>query len=227
MKRRSLRTLALIAVTSWGVSGVTLGAAAQASPLPAVGDAAAAPDASTTPASGPPAIWPEAAQRAAVLASEQRRDQAAGARAEAERVARAEAERVAAEQAAAAAQAAAVEQARREQAAQEAASRSGGRGGSAKAIAAEMVAARGWSADQFDCLDRLWTKESNWKISADNPTSSAYGIPQALPGSKMASAGSDWQTNPRTQISWGLGYIADRYGSPCGAWSHSTSRNWY
>ena len=172
-----------------------------------------------------------------MLASENRHDDAAGsraeaervARAEAERVARAEAERVAAEQAAAQAaaeQAAAVEQARRDQAAREAASRSHG-GGSAKAIAADLLAARGWSAGQFDCLDSLWTKESNWKVRADNPTSSAYGIPQALPGSKMASAGSDWRTNAHTQISWGLGYIADRYGSPCGAWSHSKSHNWY
>ena len=119
-----------------------------------------------------------------------------------------------------------MDQARRDQAAREAASRSRG-GGSTKAIAADLVAARGWSAGQFDCLDRLWTKESNWKAHADNPTSSAYGIPQALPGSKMASAGSDWRTNAHTQISWGLGYIADRYGSPCGAWSHSKSRNWY
>ena len=119
-----------------------------------------------------------------------------------------------------------MDQARRDQAAREAASRSRG-GGSAKAIAADLVAARGWSAGQFDCLDSLWTKESNWKVRADNPTSSAYGIPQALPGSKMASAGSNWRTNAHTQISWGLGYIADRYGSPCGAWSHSKSHNWY
>ena len=73
----------------------------------------------------------------------------------------------------------------------------------------------------------LWTKESNWTVNADNPTSSAYGIPQALPGSKMASAGADWATNPATQIRWGLGYIQDRYGSPCSAWAHSQANNWY
>jgi hypothetical protein len=226
--------LTLTAVASLSVSGTLLGATAQASPLAAVGVAAAAPVTSSAPPSAPPALLPEAAHRAVVLASENRRDAAAGsraeadqaARAEAERVARAEAERVAAEQAAAVEQAAAAEQARRDQAAREAASRSRG-GGSAKAIAADLVAARGWSAGQFDCLDSLWTKESNWKVHADNPTSSAYGIPQALPGSKMASAGSDWRTNAHTQISWGLGYIADRYGSPCGAWSHSQSHNWY
>ncbi|WP_182525988.1 lytic transglycosylase domain-containing protein [Nocardioides dongkuii] len=85
----------------------------------------------------------------------------------------------------------------------------------------------GFSVDQFGCLDSLWTRESNWTVDADNPTSSAYGIPQALPGEKMASAGADWATNPVTQIRWGLGYIADVYGSPCGAWAHSESHGWY
>ena len=97
----------------------------------------------------------------------------------------------------------------------------------ARAIAAQQVSERGWGEDQFQCLDRLWQKESNWRWNADNPTSSAYGIPQALPGSKMASAGADWATNPATQIRWGLGYISDRYGSPCAAWGHSQARNWY
>jgi hypothetical protein len=90
-----------------------------------------------------------------------------------------------------------------------------------------MVAARGWGSGQFSCLNSLWNKESNWKVTADNPTSSAYGIPQALPGRKMASAGSDWRTNPATQIEWGLEYIADRYGTPCSAWGHSQRNNWY
>lgn len=85
----------------------------------------------------------------------------------------------------------------------------------------------GWGSDQFACLDKLWTKESNWRVNADNPTSSAYGIPQALPGKKMASAGADWQTNPRTQIIWGLGYIKSTYGTPCAAWNHSVAVNWY
>jgi hypothetical protein len=96
-----------------------------------------------------------------------------------------------------------------------------------KAVAALLVADRGWSSAQFGCLVKLWTKESNWRWNADNPTSSAYGIPQALPGSKMASAGSDWRTNPATQIKWGIGYIASRYGTPCSAWSHSVNHNWY
>jgi hypothetical protein len=96
-----------------------------------------------------------------------------------------------------------------------------------KVIARALLSAYGWGEDQFGCLDSLWTRESNWNPHADNPHSSAYGIPQALPGSKMASAGPDWANNPVTQIKWGLGYIADRYGSPCNAWGHSQSHGFY
>lgn len=96
-----------------------------------------------------------------------------------------------------------------------------------RAIGAQLAAARGWGSGQFSCLDALWTRESNWRHTADNPTSSAYGIPQALPGSKMASHGADWATNPATQIAWGLDYIAGRYGTPCGALSHSDAVGWY
>ena len=236
MKRSSLRVLTVISVASLGATSVTLGASAQGTPLASVGSAAVVRDTASLPgttsltdatslpdATSPDTILAKGAQRAAVIAAEQRRDDAAAARGEAERLVREQAQRMAAEQAATAAR----EQAQRDQAAQEAASRSSSRGGGAKAIGADLVAARGWSSAQFDCLDRLWTKESGWKVSADNPSSSAYGIPQALPGAKMASAGSDWQTNPHTQITWGLGYIEERYGSPCGAWSHSRSHNWY
>lgn len=94
-------------------------------------------------------------------------------------------------------------------------------------VAKALLSEFGFSSSEFSCLDSLWTKESNWTVNADNPTSSAYGIPQALPGSKMASAGADWATNPVTQIRWGLGYIQDRYGTPCSAWGHSQSHNWY
>jgi hypothetical protein len=94
-------------------------------------------------------------------------------------------------------------------------------------IARALLAEYGWSEDQFGCLDSLWTRESNWNVHADNPSSSAYGIPQALPGSKMASAGDDWENNAVTQIRWGLGYIQDRYGSPCSAWGHSQSHGFY
>jgi hypothetical protein len=100
-------------------------------------------------------------------------------------------------------------------------------GGDPRQIAQALLPEFGFSSDQFSCLDSLWTKESGWNPSADNPTSSAYGIPQALPGEKMASAGADWATNPATQIRWGLGYIAEVYGSPCSAWSHSQANNWY
>ena len=90
-----------------------------------------------------------------------------------------------------------------------------------------MMAGYGWGDDQFGCLVSLWDRESGWNSQAYNESSGAFGIPQALPGSKMASAGDDWQTNAATQIAWGLGYIAGRYGSPCGAWSHSESVGWY
>ncbi|QAY64968.1 DUF348 domain-containing protein [Xylanimonas allomyrinae] len=99
--------------------------------------------------------------------------------------------------------------------------------GSARETAQALLAERGWGADQFVCLDKLWSKESGWRVDAENVSSGAYGIPQALPGSKMASAGADWRTNPATQITWGLGYIAGRYGTPCGAWNHSIESGWY
>ena len=97
----------------------------------------------------------------------------------------------------------------------------------AKAYAASVLAGLGWGGDQFRCLDLLWTRESGWRADAYNASSGAYGIPQSLPGSKMAAAGSDWRTNAATQIDWGLSYIASRYGSPCGAWAHSEAYNWY
>ncbi|TBN56209.1 lytic transglycosylase domain-containing protein [Glaciihabitans arcticus] len=99
--------------------------------------------------------------------------------------------------------------------------------GSAQEIALKMVTARGWGRDQFDCLVALWNKESHWNVYAHNVGSGAYGIPQAMPGSKMASVGADWQTNPATQITWGLGYIQGRYATPCGAWAKSQSSGWY
>ena len=99
--------------------------------------------------------------------------------------------------------------------------------GSAQAYAAGAVAARGWASSEFDCLVALWSKESGWRVNAYNASSGAYGIPQALPGSKMATAGADWETNAATQIEWGLGYIQGRYGTPCGAWGHSQDVGWY
>ena len=84
-----------------------------------------------------------------------------------------------------------------------------------------------WCGSQFNCLVSLWNRESGWRVTAHNRSSGAHGIPQALPGSKMASAGSDWYKNPQTQIKWGLGYIKNRYGTPCNALSHSNRTGWY
>jgi hypothetical protein len=99
--------------------------------------------------------------------------------------------------------------------------------GTPKEVALNLLGDHGWKSDQFSCLDKLWTKESQWKVSAANPSSSAYGIPQALPGNRMASYGSDWRTNPVTQIKWGLDYIEVTYSSPCNAWAHSVAKGWY
>jgi hypothetical protein len=111
---------------------------------------------------------------------------------------------------------------------------SGGSGGSSaqpsgspQHIAMAMLGSYGWSSSQFGCLQSLWNAESGWNVYASNPSSGAYGIPQALPGSKMANAGPDWQSNAATQIRWGLGYIKGLYGSPCGAWSHEEADGWY
>jgi hypothetical protein len=99
--------------------------------------------------------------------------------------------------------------------------------GSAQAYAYGAVAARGWGEEQYSCLVSLWQKESGWRVNAQNSSSGAYGIPQSLPGSKMATAGADWATNAGTQIEWGLGYISGRYGTPCGAWAKSQASGWY
>ncbi len=99
--------------------------------------------------------------------------------------------------------------------------------GSPQQIAQAMLGSFGWSSSQFSCLDPLWAHESGWSVTAYNAGSGAYGIPQALPGSRMASAGPDWQTNAATQIRWGLEYIKGTYGSPCAAWDHEQATGWY
>jgi hypothetical protein len=99
--------------------------------------------------------------------------------------------------------------------------------GTAQSIAYNMMSSFGFSPQtQFSCLNNIWTRESGWIYNAENP-SGAYGIPQALPGSKMASAGADWMTNPATQIKWGLGYIQARYGTPCDAWAFWQLHSYY
>ena len=157
-----------------------------------------------------------AIQSAAVRA--QLRQQAAQARAR--KAARARA-------AAAAKAAAARKAARASQASSGSASSSATPQGSPQQIAESMLGSYGWSSAQFSCLQPLWNEESGWNVYANNPTSGAYGIPQALPGSKMASAGADWQTDAATQIRWGLGYIRSTYGSPCAAWAHEQAYGWY
>ncbi|WP_200941863.1 hypothetical protein [Angustibacter sp. Root456] len=96
-----------------------------------------------------------------------------------------------------------------------------------RSAARALLSEFGFSSSQFGCLNSLWQKESGWNTHASNPSSGAYGIPQALPGGKMASAGSDWRTNPVTQIKWGLRYIKASYGTPCAAWNHSQASGWY
>jgi resuscitation-promoting factor RpfB len=97
----------------------------------------------------------------------------------------------------------------------------------AQSTAYNLMASFGFSPQTyFGCLLDLWNRESGWRYDAEN-ASGAYGIPQALPGSKMASAGSDWQTDPATQIKWGLGYIKAIYGTPCGAWSFEEANGYY
>ncbi|WP_345545174.1 phospholipase [Microbacterium jejuense] len=138
----------------------------------------------------------------------------------------AKAQKAAEEAAAAAAAAAAEAQRQAEEAAAALAAANTPEG--AKATARQMAAANyGWGDSQFSCLESLWTKESGWNYQAYNSNGGATGIPQSLPGNKMASAGADWQTNAATQIAWGLGYIAGSYGTPCAAWAHSQAVNWY
>jgi resuscitation-promoting factor RpfB len=90
-----------------------------------------------------------------------------------------------------------------------------------------MAERYGWGSAQFSCLSSLWERESSWQVHAENPSSGAYGIPQALPGSKMSGYGADWRDNAVTQIEWGLSYIDQSYGTPCGAWSAWQSKGWY
>jgi len=98
--------------------------------------------------------------------------------------------------------------------------------GAAQVIGKNLAKARGWGDDQFGCLVEIWNHESGWRVDAANP-SGAYGIPQALPGSKMSSAGPNWETDAATQITWGLGYIAERYHDPCNAWAIWQTQSWY
>ncbi|MEU8242061.1 lytic transglycosylase domain-containing protein [Actinoplanes missouriensis] len=96
-----------------------------------------------------------------------------------------------------------------------------------RAIGCTLMLQAGFGIAEFPCLNQLWNKESGWNYKAENRSSGAYGIPQALPGRKMASAGADWKSNPATQIKWGLGYVKGRYQSPCGAWTYFQNNGHY
>jgi hypothetical protein len=97
----------------------------------------------------------------------------------------------------------------------------------AEATAQSMLASFGFSSSQWPCLYDIWQRESGWNVYAENAASGAYGIPQSLPGDKMASAGADWQTDAATQIRWGLGYIKSVYGTPCAAWANEENYGYY
>jgi hypothetical protein len=214
-----LATAVLAAATALG-AGVSMGTSALAGSTPAPDDVQAIPDVLTSDNKKG-----DASEQTRYVAAVQARGAAERARKAAEEAAR----KAAAEQARKDAEAKAAAQAEAERvAAADRAARAADRAvADPKSVARAMLADYGWSDGQFSCLDSLWTGESNWNYRAENPSSGAYGIPQALPGDKMASVGSDWRTNPATQIEWGLGYISDVYGTPCGAWEHSQSVGWY
>lgn len=184
----------------------------------------------STPAEPTPEAEPDAAQQAAAEQAAEAEQAAAAAEAEAQTAAAREAQTAAAREAEAAA---AAEKAAAELAAEQEAARIAAASvpvddpAGAKAYAASVLGGHGWEASQMTCLDTLWTKESEWLTSATNASSGAYGIPQALPGTKLATAGGDWQTNYRTQVNWGLTYIESRYGSPCSALNFHYANNWY
>jgi hypothetical protein len=164
-------------------------------------------------------VHTRAVRRVAAVKVAKARQAAAAAAAAARAQALADAKAVAARRAAAA-QAASRSQVR-------AVAISGGSAWANRALGQQIASAAGWGGDQFACLDNIWSRESGWRTNAYNPNGGAYGIPQAQPGGKMAGAGADWQTNPGTQIRWGLAYIARAYGSPCSAWTFWQAHRWY
>ncbi|MFG3255455.1 transglycosylase SLT domain-containing protein [Streptomyces sp. NPDC048172] len=167
-----------------------------------------------------------ARERAETRKAEARKKaEAAKKKAEADaRKARAAAEKRKAEAARAAkAKAQAAAERARKNAASRSAQRPAAPSGSPQQIAKQIIG----DDAQFQCFSQIVERESGWRVNAQNAGSGAYGLVQALPGTKMASAGADWRTNPATQIKWGLGYMKSTYGSPCGAWSFWQANNWY
>ncbi len=202
MVRASARRTTLIASTvAVGATGAAVGAGLLVAPVPTMSSVSAA-DASPLSVDVAPA------------AGKQTRD---------DDVSRSAERREAREEKREARQERKERQARREARAERRAERQAAR--DPRAVAQSLLGEYGFSADQFECLDALWVSESDWRIDADNPTSSAYGIPQALTETHDLPA--DYMTNAETQIRWGLGYIADSYGSPCNAWSFKQGNGWY
>jgi membrane protein involved in colicin uptake len=196
--RRGMAAAALTALVAIPAVSTTVGSQAAApAPMPASWEEQRAAESAAA-----------AASAAEVRRTEAKRAEQAKKKAEAKK--KAAAQRRAAEQRAARARAAA-----------------GGTPAANRALGMQLCADRGWSTSQCGDLAKLWQKESGWSTSAHNGSSGAHGIPQALPGSKMASKGSDWATSARTQIAWGLDYIAGRYGNPSAAWAHSVRTGWY
>ncbi|QNP65057.1 transglycosylase SLT domain-containing protein [Streptomyces genisteinicus] len=229
MSRISVRGFAVASATAVTTVGAVVGVAS--GNTPPAGDNLEAAAADTTLLADIP--LGEQAQVQVSSLSQQADAQAAAADATAKKSAE-ESARLAAAKTAEAKKAAAVEKAEREREEKERANRDAVRSASSfaaqasytvaevKAMARQMV-----PADQFQCFSNIVNHESTWNYRAQNPSSGAYGLVQALPGSKMASAGADWQTNPATQIKWGLNYMDSRYGSPCGAWSFWQANHWY
>jgi hypothetical protein len=219
---------ALCLAAATGTAAAVSWAAPSASPAQAA-DMLSFHSLTRTQQAGPAQLAPQGdLARQAVVIWTADRAAAAHAAAEARAAARrATAARAAAERAALrrAAQQAAAQQAAAQQAAPETAVAQVP-SGTPQRIAELMLVQFGWSG-QFSCLSALWGQESGWSVYAENPSSGAYGIPQALPGSKMAAAGANWQSDAATQIRWGLGYIRASYGSPSAAWGHEEAAGWY
>ncbi|WP_428849357.1 transglycosylase SLT domain-containing protein [Streptomyces cucumeris] len=237
MSRISVRGFAVASATAVTTVGAVVGVAAGGEQQQSSSDPIEATAADSTLLADIPAGQQAVAQGASLTQQADVQSTAADAEAKksAEEAARKQAAKDAKAKKAAADKAAAEKLAKeREDKKQEVASRSASRDAGSipkqasytiaetQSIARQMI-----PGDQFQCFSNIVDHESGWNYKATNASSGAYGLVQALPGSKMASAGADWQTNPATQIKWGLNYMNDRYGSPCGAWSFWQANNWY
>ncbi|RAG84177.1 lytic transglycosylase domain-containing protein [Streptacidiphilus pinicola] len=223
MNRISVRGMAVASATAVTAVGAVVGVASGEEKPTQVADVAGSTLLAEVPAGSSAQVvadnltrQSDAQQSAAVATAQKQAAQAARAKAADAARAKAAAEQRAKDQAAAAASREAAAQQQRQQLVSYSP-------GSVQALAASIIG----NATQFSCFSQIVTRESGWNYQAVNAGSGAYGLVQALPGDKMASAGSDWRTNPATQIRWGLNYMNSRYGSPCGAWSFWQAHSWY